>query len=66
MKISDAIKQLQAIGAKFGDLEIVGGCLMDETPLEWIGVVNKDGMEIYPKDPNSAGEANIAGVFLTS
>jgi hypothetical protein len=66
VKASKAIHQLQKIVAKFGDLDIVGGFLQDETPLANIMVVNKEGMEIFPNDPNGVGQANVEGVFLTS
>ncbi|UGY23803.1 hypothetical protein HU675_0038630 [Bradyrhizobium septentrionale] len=47
MKLSKAIEQLQAIQARFGDLDIVGGFLQDDTPLGNICVVNSEGMEIF-------------------
>lgn len=64
MKISDALAQLTAIQARFGDLDIIGGSMTDDTPLGWIGVLNQEGMEIFPNDPNGVGENNVAGVFI--
>lgn len=64
MKISKAIETLKAIKAEFGDLEIIGGYMNDETPLREIAVVNKDGNEIWPERYSKNDKA--AGVFLGS
>lgn len=66
MKTSDALHRLQNILDKYGDLDIVGGFLSDETPPRDIIVVNKEGMEIYPNDPNGVGQADVEGVYITS
>lgn len=65
MKISEAIRQLQRIHAKFGDLQIVGGSMSDDAPLREIAVLNKDGVEIYPKEIERPGEGVVDGVFLS-
>lgn len=66
MKISHVISRLEEIKTKFGDLPIVGGYLDDDGGLDHILVVNVEGMEIFPKDPNGVKDkGNIEGVFLT-
>jgi hypothetical protein len=65
MKISAAIATLEAIKAKFGDISITGGYMSDDTPLRSICVTDKEGMEVWPDDPNGvAGQNEIDGVFL--
>lgn len=65
MKITKAIEELQKIKAKFGDISIIGGSLMDDTPPRSITVTDSDGMEIWPDDPNGvAGQNPIDGVFI--
>ncbi len=65
MKISEAIKQLEDIKSKFGDIAITGGSMFDDTRLSKISVTDVEGMEVYPNDPNSvAGKHDIDGVFL--
>lgn len=65
MKISEAIKQLEDIKSKFGDIAITGGCMCDDVPLHGISVTDVNGMEVYPRDPNGvAGKHEIDGVFL--
>lgn len=64
MKISEAMKQLTAIKEKYGDLEIVGGYITDDTPLREIITVDRDGMSISNFD-NNASKLPI-GVFLSS
>lgn len=67
MKISKAIETLQEIHKKFGDLEITGGCMLDDQPLSQIFVTDDEGMEIWPEDPNGVkGQNAIDGVFLES
>lgn len=66
MLISEAIQQLKAIQAKFGDIAITGGYMSDDRPLEHIIVTDVEGMEVYPSDPNGvAGKNAIDGVYLT-
>lgn len=65
MKISDAIAKLQEIRARYGDVPIVGGFLLDETRPTRFSVVNADGAEVWPQNPNDADpKANIEGVFI--
>lgn len=68
MKISEAIKQLQAIQEKFGDIKITGGYISDDTPLREISVTDTDGMEIYPhnRNRNKRKSITIDGVFLSA
>lgn len=67
MKLSKAIATLEAIKGKFGDIEITGGYLSDDTPLREISVTDSEGMEVWPNDPNGvAGQNQIDGVFLCS
>lgn len=65
MRISETIRQLEVIKAKFGDLTVVGGYLSDDSGMTSVSVVNVEGMEIFPNDPNcAAGKHEIDGVFL--
>lgn len=65
MKISEAVKQLEAIRLKFGDISITGGSMHDDKPLGSICVTDTKGMEVYPSDPNGvAGQNKIDGVFF--
>lgn len=65
MKAFEAADRLQAIARKFGDLPVVGGSMTDDTPLTRISVVDSEGMEVYPRDPNGvAGRNPVAGIFL--
>lgn len=67
MKISQAIVELQAIQAKFGDIKITGGIMSDDSPLRHIMVTDVEGMEVYPHDPNGvAGKNAIDGIFLSA
>lgn len=60
MKISKAIETLQSILDEHGDLEIIGGCLHDDTPLDGIFVVDREGVAL-----EMGGDAtNVEGVFL--
>lgn len=65
MKISECIRQLEAIKAKFGDIAITGGAMSEDYPLSAICVTDVEGMEVFPNDPNGvAGQNPIDGVFL--
>lgn len=65
MKISECIKQLEAIKAEFGDIAITGGCMDFDRPLSRISVTDLDGGEIYPRNVNDAPEPlKIDGVFF--
>ena len=65
MKISEAIRKLQEIQSRYGDLTIAGGNLTDDIALRRIAVADAEGREIYPRDPNGArGKSPIQGVFL--
>lgn len=64
MKISEAIAKLEEIKVKFGDIAITGGQMVDDVPLKYIIVTDKNGVEVWPYD-ESGGESNpIDGVFL--
>ncbi len=64
MKISEAIKTLQEIQARFGDIAITGGYLQDDTELTQISVTDTDGYEVWPNgEYGDAGK--IDGVFLS-
>lgn len=67
MKISEALRQLEAIKAKFGDIEITGGYMSDDKPLGSISVTEAEGMEIYPNNPNGLDlkKVKVDGVFLS-
>lgn len=66
MKISAAIRQLQAIQEKFGDISITGGAMTDDDPLSDISVTESEGMEIWPRNPNGLDltKVTVDGVFL--
>lgn len=65
MKISEAIEKLQEIQNQYGDLEIIGGHMMDDYPIREIAVLNKDGMKVYPTNLNGVDIfANIDCVFM--
>lgn len=67
MKVSELMRLLTAIQAKFGDIAVTGGDLQDETPLYSVTVTDTEGMEVWPNDPNGvAGKNPIDGVFFTS
>lgn len=66
MKISQAIQLLSVIQTRFGDIAITGGYLNDHTPLADIIVTDKEGLEIWPRNPNGLKEPHdVDGVFLT-
>lgn len=68
MKISEAIKTLTDVLAKYGDIRITGGNMTDDINLVSITVTDKSGMECWPNDPNGIGERKpeeIDGVFLS-
>lgn len=66
MKISETIRRLNEIKKKFGDLTIIGGYLTDDSGLSIVCVVDTEGCEIFPNDPNGIkGVHDIEGVFLT-
>ncbi|CTQ47562.1 hypothetical protein [Roseibium aggregatum] len=65
MKISTAIARLEAVQRLYGDIEIIGGYLTDNSPLRNITVINTDRVELWPKDTSAyAGPAEVDGVFL--
>jgi hypothetical protein len=65
MKISKAGEILLKIHEQFGDLEISGGALTDETPLRHVTVIDTEGRELWPCDPLPvSGQRQINGVFL--
>lgn len=66
MKISAVIKALNEIKAEFGDLPIVGGYLSDDSPPRKFIVVESDGMEIFPHNPNGLDlkKVKVAGIFI--
>ena len=66
MKISEAIKTLNEIKTKFGDISITGGIMSDTYPLQSIMVLESNGMEVWPNNPNNLDLKRIVvdGVFL--
>lgn len=66
MKISKVIETLTAIKAKYGDIAITGGAMTDDEPLREICVIDTEGMEIWPDNPNELDLAKVkaGGVFL--
>jgi hypothetical protein len=69
MKISKVIETLQQIQTKFGDIAVTGGAMTDDVPLSHICVTEKEGMEIWPNDPNGLSndpdyQVEIDGVFF--
>lgn len=65
MKVSKAIKTLQEIKKRFGEVSIIGGHLQDDVPMRKIVVTDRKGLEVWPGDPNGvAGQNPIDGVFL--
>lgn len=62
MKISEAIRTLQAIQTEFGDIAITGGYMSDDRPLERMIVTDKEGVEIWPSRDRATSE--VDGVFL--
>jgi hypothetical protein len=62
MKISEAIRTLQAIQVEFGDIAITGGYMSDDRPLERMIVTDKEGVEIWPARGQTMAE--VDGVFL--
>ncbi|MEP3665789.1 MAG: hypothetical protein ABJN42_03535 [Roseibium sp.] len=67
MKVSAAIKALQDIHQKFGDIAITGGALSEDEPLSNIIVTDKGGVSVYPTDnrKDRSAEIEMDGVFLT-
>ncbi len=62
MKISDAIKKLEAIKQQFGDIPITGGYMSDDAPLSNITVTDDNsGVQIHR--PRRGAKP---GVFLES
>lgn len=65
MRISDAVKTLNEITAEFGDLEFVGGSVTDDRPINSLCVIDVEGHEIWPNDPNGVkGQFEVAGIFV--
>ncbi|MHA7777193.1 hypothetical protein [Roseibium sp. M-1] len=65
MKISEVIATLMKIHEEFGDLEITGGTLSSEVPLQRISVTDASGREIWPKAPlHLTGRFDVDGVYL--
>ncbi len=66
MKAKQAIDRLTTIMRKYGDLPIVGGCILDDTPLKRIIVVDEDGCDVENREPKSNPPSPVAGIFLES
>lgn len=68
MKISEVIKTLEEIKAKFGDIDVTGGYMQDDRPLDNISVTEEEGMEIWPENPNNLDltKIKVDGVFFSS
>lgn len=67
MKISQLVKTLLEIRKEYGDLSVVGGYLNDDTAPSKVCVIEKDGMEIWPNNPNGLdmSKVKVDGVFIT-
>jgi len=64
MKIGELINTLRRIKDKYGDLP-VSGYMHEDTKLSKVCVVDSEGMEIWPHDPNKvAGQNKVDGVFF--
>lgn len=59
MKISEMIQELKNVQAKYGDLEIVGGYLLDDTTPSKIMILNEEGCEY-----TGAPDEKVAGAFI--
>jgi hypothetical protein len=65
MKISKAVEILLKIREEFGDIEITGGTLTNDTPLKSITVTDTAGREIWPRSPTyQTVKLQVDGVFL--
>ncbi|UES60261.1 hypothetical protein GFK91_31610 (plasmid) [Roseibium aggregatum] len=65
MKISKAVEILLMIHEEFGDIEITGGTLTNDTPLKSITVTDTVGREIWPRSPTyQTVKLQVDGVFL--
>lgn len=64
MRASEIIKTLNTIIEEFGDLEVVGGCLFEDNDLDVICVIDTEGMEVWPENPNGLKEYDVEGIFL--
>lgn len=64
MNISELITTLEKIKEKYGDIEVVGGYLHDDTPLQKVFVIDDEGHEIWPDNPNGVTPAEMGGLFL--
>lgn len=67
MKASLLIIELAKVIDKYGDLEIIGGQLHDDTPLREVSVLEKEGGEIWPNNVNGMEEKDIVvdGIWLS-
>lgn len=67
MRISLLIQKLATIQVKYGDIEVTGGSLSDDTPLRNVCVTDIDGGEVWPSNVNGTPEPHhIDGVFLSN
>lgn len=65
MKISKAIETLTQIKEQFGDLDIVGGSMVDDHPPHGISVVDKEGYKIWPGKAKRGKRAeDVEGVYI--
>lgn len=65
MKISETIHILMKIHEEFGDLDITGGTLANDTPLRRISVTDTAGREVWPLNSMPVSDQRrIDGVFL--
>ena len=67
MKISALISELLKVQKKFGDIAVTGGNMHYDRPLKEVSVTEREGMEIWPRNPNGLDlkKVEIDGVFLT-
>ena len=61
MKVSEAIRQLEAIMETHGDLPIVGGNILDDTIPRQFLTVNADGEDIDTIDVEDVRESEESG-----
>jgi len=65
VKTREFIGLLERIVSVYGDLPIVGGHMGENTSPDGPLVVNTNGMEVFPNNPNNVDpKINIEGVFF--
>lgn len=64
MKVSKLIALLEEVRGRFGDIEVTGGSLVDDTPLRSVTVIDVDGHEVWPRNPNGIVGFKVDGVYF--